>query len=416
MSQTRKKKKKNKKAPRQLSLTPEQRRKIEEGVENRKRKENPASRSSLKPSFDLPSLAAGKTTNLPPEELPYVEKPEDFDPDAALWVYEASDFDDLSINDVRQIWERRDALCGSVEAAAEALALLEVDAGVVSSYQGWQRYITHPDILPFVEEEAVASESLDNSDHKESLARGFSTLPRPKPRPSLEGARLSDLTFEELKELWSEREDAFNFIDEATEAFALLRYRSGIDKELQAAPSFNNHPIIQELSDLLPERGLERPYPPQAEPLEAPHSLSTPKQSGFSSIETDRRLKVNREAVVRSGQAAFRKQILESYNFECCVTRCKEVAVLEAAHIVPYMGDHSNTLENGLCLRVDIHRLFDRYLASVNPDTLVFEIAESLRSDPTYNTLNGTHLKLGLVRPHKELLEKHYLSFKKARP
>src|SRR5258708_30247438 len=35
------------------------------------------------------------------------------------------------------------------------------------------------------------------------------------------------------------------------------------------------------------------------------------------------------------------------------------VELLEAAHIQPYVDERSNHPQNGLCLRVDLHRLFD---------------------------------------------------------
>jgi putative restriction endonuclease len=39
-------------------------------------------------------------------------------------------------------------------------------------------------------------------------------------------------------------------------------------------------------------------------------------------------------------------------------------SVIEAAHITPYDGLKTNTLDNGLLLRVDIHRLFDKGLCT----------------------------------------------------
>ena len=36
---------------------------------------------------------------------------------------------------------------------------------------------------------------------------------------------------------------------------------------------------------------------------------------------------------------------------------CDVAGVLQAAHIVPYMGTQSNATDNGLLLRADIHNL-----------------------------------------------------------
>jgi hypothetical protein len=417
MSKPQKKQKRSKKPKPLSSLTPEKRRKIEESLARQSRPAQPASASSLKPTFDLPSIRKERKTygdSSIPDELPVGEETDGVDLNAALWVYEASDFDELSIEDVRTIWENRSSLCGSAEAAAEALALLEVGAGVVPSYQGWQKYVSHPEISPFIQSGMQETRSQDELNSKSAFLWKLSALkPNKTPSPKVP-LPLTDLSFDELKKLWSEREEAFDFIEEATEAFALLRHKSGIDPELQPAARFTNHPIIQELSDLLPERGNADFSALPAEKTEGNPEITVVQEADFSAFETDKRQKVQRETVLRDGQVSFRKQILEIYNGECCVTGCRETSVLEAAHIVPYMGSHSNTPDNGLCLRVDIHRLFDRYLLSVNPESLVLEIAPSLMADSHYSCLKGIALKSGSVSPRRELLEKHYLSFTKA--
>lgn len=73
----------------------------------------------------------------------------------------------------------------------------------------------------------------------------------------------------------------------------------------------------------------------------------------------DGREKVFREVVRREGQPIFRSQLLVAYDNRCAVTGCEVEAVLEAAHIAPYLGKESNTVQNGLLLRADIHTLFD---------------------------------------------------------
>lgn len=80
----------------------------------------------------------------------------------------------------------------------------------------------------------------------------------------------------------------------------------------------------------------------------------------------------------RIGQQTFRQSVLRAYGEACCLTECKEVAVLQAAHIVPYRGENSNRVENGLCLRSDIHTLFDRGLLAINPVTLTVQLNKSV--------------------------------------
>ena len=70
----------------------------------------------------------------------------------------------------------------------------------------------------------------------------------------------------------------------------------------------------------------------------------------------------------RRGQKKFRTGLIEIYQSECVISGCKLEEVLQAAHIYPYSGEKTNTLDNGLLLRSDIHDLFDMFLISINPE------------------------------------------------
>jgi putative restriction endonuclease len=62
----------------------------------------------------------------------------------------------------------------------------------------------------------------------------------------------------------------------------------------------------------------------------------------------------------RLGQGAFRVAVTDAYARACAVTGEHSLPALEAAHIRPY-GDHGpHAIPNGLLLRSDLHRLFDR--------------------------------------------------------
>lgn len=110
----------------------------------------------------------------------------------------------------------------------------------------------------------------------------------------------------------------------------------------------------------------------------------------------------------RQGQAAFRAQILEAYSNQCAITGCKAVAVLEAAHIVPYRGEHTHRVDNGLLLRADIHTLFDLGLLWITEELKV-AVADSL-ADTEYADLIGQALRLPKRagdRPNPVHLEAH---------
>ncbi|MET0418989.1 MAG: HNH endonuclease [Actinoplanes sp.] len=79
--------------------------------------------------------------------------------------------------------------------------------------------------------------------------------------------------------------------------------------------------------------------------------------------ENDARVRAAAWTVLRPGQQAFRQLLLQHYR-TCVVTGEPLDDVLDAAHVAPFNGPQSDVLENGLLLRTDIHRLFDRHLFS----------------------------------------------------
>ncbi|MEP3890775.1 MAG: HNH endonuclease signature motif containing protein [Hellea sp.] len=89
-----------------------------------------------------------------------------------------------------------------------------------------------------------------------------------------------------------------------------------------------------------------------------------------------------RLVVLRRNQSAFRQVLLTARPHQCAISGTSEIAVLEAAHIIPYAERFANRdkLENGLLLRSDIHKLFDAHLISINPKTRRVEIANNLTS------------------------------------
>lgn len=70
----------------------------------------------------------------------------------------------------------------------------------------------------------------------------------------------------------------------------------------------------------------------------------------------------------RIGQSSFRVLVTDAYQRRCAITGEHTLVALEAAHIVPYSGEGSHDVRNGLLLRADFHRLFDFGLVSVTPD------------------------------------------------
>lgn len=93
----------------------------------------------------------------------------------------------------------------------------------------------------------------------------------------------------------------------------------------------------------------------------------------------------------RRGQAAFRSAVLKAYGHRCALSEEDLPELLEAAHIEPYVDDRSDHLQNGICLRVDLHRLFDGGLLTIDSGRIA--VAPQLaRSD--YASLQGRTVRL----------------------
>jgi hypothetical protein len=82
----------------------------------------------------------------------------------------------------------------------------------------------------------------------------------------------------------------------------------------------------------------------------------------------DGRTKIERMVAIRQGQSEFRDSLLAAYEGQCAITGCGVEEVLEAAHIIPFRGDHTNDVTNGLLLRADIHTLFDLGIIKIDRD------------------------------------------------
>ena len=133
------------------------------------------------------------------------------------------------------------------------------------------------------------------------------------------------------------------------------------------------------------------------------------EKSGLQGFEASRiRERAWQQVTQRRGQSKFRSMLLDAYDGRCGVTRINEAIVLEAAHIEPYSGAASNVAENGLLLKSDIHKLFDRGVLVIQPD-LTTMIAPSLQNGP-FAIHDGQRIRVPereAYRPNPRLLEEH---------
>jgi hypothetical protein len=124
---------------------------------------------------------------------------------------------------------------------------------------------------------------------------------------------------------------------------------------------------------------------------------------------SDARDRIMSSIVRRRGQTAFRQGLLVAYNGRCAITACGLEDVLDAAHIIPYMGPETNHPANGLLLRTDLHTLFDLKLLAIDVATMTVLVSPSLVGT-CYEEYRGRSIEVPgdpSRRPNREALEQH---------
>lgn len=122
-----------------------------------------------------------------------------------------------------------------------------------------------------------------------------------------------------------------------------------------------------------------------------------------------------REQVVRPrlGQGIFRVAVTDAYRRACAVTTEHSLPVLEAAHIKPYSEGGIHAVSNGILLRTDLHRLFDRGYVTVTPEHRLVvsrRLREDFENGRAYYAMEGTELTVPATQPQRpdvELLRWH---------
>ncbi|MGH9929236.1 MAG: HNH endonuclease, partial [Pyrinomonadaceae bacterium] len=141
------------------------------------------------------------------------------------------------------------------------------------------------------------------------------------------------------------------------------------------------------------------------------------KTDGPATIAAQQTERFGKPTIVmpRLGQGGFRVLVTDAYGRRCAMTSERTLPALEAAHIHRYSsgGDHSPS--NGLLLRSDLHRLFDRGYLGVEPDTLKIRVSPRIREEfengRDYYELDDRVLRTPMdpfALPSIEKLTQHY--------
>jgi putative restriction endonuclease len=101
--------------------------------------------------------------------------------------------------------------------------------------------------------------------------------------------------------------------------------------------------------------------------------------------------------IPRLGQGSFRIIVTDAYQRRCAVTRERTLPALEAAHIKPYNDSGPHDVQNGLLLRLDIHKLLDTGYVTLSSD-YHFEVSRRIKEEfengHDYYALHGTQILL----------------------
>ena len=119
------------------------------------------------------------------------------------------------------------------------------------------------------------------------------------------------------------------------------------------------------------------------------------------------------EHTPRLGQSIFRIRVLDAYGRACAVTREHSLPALDAEHIKPFAIGGAHRPSNGLALRADLHRLFDRGYVTVDAEGR-FQVGQRLSDEfhngRLYDELAGRRLAIpaeSAEQPDPEALAWH---------
>lgn len=130
----------------------------------------------------------------------------------------------------------------------------------------------------------------------------------------------------------------------------------------------------------------------------------------------------DREQIVKTrvNQTFFRKTVLASYDFKCCITEINNPNLLIAGHIIPWSEDTKNRLNprNGLCLNPLHDKAFENGLITISSDYKI-KISRVLKEN-AHDAIESYFLKFenheinlpSRFLPDKQFLEKHNAKFR----
>jgi putative restriction endonuclease len=140
------------------------------------------------------------------------------------------------------------------------------------------------------------------------------------------------------------------------------------------------------------------------------------KLNHFSENDLPREGKTRETLVkVRVNQSFFRKTILASYNYTCCITGIQQPELLIAGHIKPWSVDEKNRLnpQNGIALNALHDKAFEVGLLTITPDFKI-KISQRLLKQKKSTSIEEYFLKYNnqdMILPSRFLPDTEFLKF-----
>jgi len=120
----------------------------------------------------------------------------------------------------------------------------------------------------------------------------------------------------------------------------------------------------------------------------------------YKYVNNENNLDESTEEKVKRKDNKFKEEVKKYY--KNCVITGRSSKVCEVAHIKPFSESNSEEKydpNNGLLLSADLHKLFDKKLLTINPETFELQLKDEVLSDiefKDYYQYNGKNLEIKL--------------------
>lgn len=156
-------------------------------------------------------------------------------------------------------------------------------------------------------------------------------------------------------------------------------------------------------------------------PFESEKLLAKWQRKKIEEIITDEDTEIpegqTREAQVqvRVNQSFFRKMIMASYDYTCCITGLKQPELLVAGHIIPWSVDQKNRLnpQNSIAINALHDKAFENGLITITTDFTIIVAAEVLNrsAEKPINKYLTSYHNQKIIRPNRFLPHKKFLEY-----